>query len=163
MPTGDLTKNSETTKQKQPKQAQTLANLMEIKGHGRGCPKGPNHKPPKTLSKNNQNHQHHQKRANLMEIHRNGRGCPRRTLPKTRKTTKQKQPKQAKTLANPMDIKGNGRGCPKGPDHKPPKTTKQKQPKSPKTPKASKSDGNRRKWYGAPQWGLSKNHQNHQH
>jgi hypothetical protein len=56
-----------------------------------------------------------------MEINRNGRGCPRRTLPKTTKTTKQKQPKQAKTLANLMEIKEYGRGCPKGPYHKPPK------------------------------------------
>jgi hypothetical protein len=81
-------------------------------------PQGPYRKPPKTLSKNNQNHQ---TRANLMDITKNGKGCPRRTLPKTPKTTKQKQPKQAKTLANLMEIKEHGRGCPKGPYHKPPK------------------------------------------
>jgi hypothetical protein len=75
-PRRTLPKTAKTTKQKQPKQAQTLANLMEIKGNGRGCLKRPYHKPPKTLSKNNKNHQ---TRANLMEINRNGRGCPRRT------------------------------------------------------------------------------------
>ena len=78
-------------------------------------PQGPYHKPPKSLSKNNQNLQKPQKRANLMEINRNGRGCPRRALPKTMKTTKQKQQKQAKTLANLMDIKEHGRGCPGDP------------------------------------------------
>jgi hypothetical protein len=93
---------------------------MEIKGHGRGCVKGPYHKPPKPLSKNRQNHTNHQKQANLIEIKRNGRGCHRRTLPTTTNTTKQKQPKQ--TLANLMEIKGNGRGCPRGPYHKPPHT-----------------------------------------
>jgi hypothetical protein len=116
-----LPTTAKTTKQKQAKQAKTLANLMEIKGHGRGCPRGPYHKPPKPLSKNSRNHQNQQKRANLMEINKNGRACPRRTLPTTQKTTKQKQPKQAKTLANLMEIKGNGRGCPRGPYHKPPK------------------------------------------
>ena len=120
-PRETLPKTAKTTKQKQPKQAKTLANLMEIKGNGRGCLKGPYHKPPQTLSKNSQNHPNHQKRANLMEINKNGRGYPRRTLPKTQKTIKPKQPKQAQTLANLMEIKGNGRGCPKGPYHKPPK------------------------------------------
>ena len=43
------------------------------------------------------------------------------------------------------------------------KNTKQKQRKSPKPQKTSKSDGNQRKWYGVPQWGLAKNHQHHQH
>ena len=118
-PRRTLPKTPKTTKPKQPKQAHTLANS---KGNGRGCPKGPYHKPQQTLSKNNQNHQHHQKRANPMEINRNGRGCPRRTLPKTTKATEQKQPKQAKTLANLMEIRGNGRGCPRVPYHKPPKT-----------------------------------------
>ena len=58
-----------------------------------------------------------------------------------------------------MEIEGNDGGCPKGPttNHQ---NTKQTQPKSPKPPKTSKSDGNRRKWYGVPQWGLTKNHQN---
>jgi hypothetical protein len=88
-----LPTTAKTIKQKQPQQAKTLANLMEIKGNGRGCPKGPYHKPPKPLSKNSQNHQNHQTRTNLMEVNRNGRGCPRRTLPTTAKTTKQKQPK----------------------------------------------------------------------
>jgi hypothetical protein len=55
---------------------------MEIKGNGRGCPKGPYHKPPKTLSKNNQNHT---KRANLMEITRNGKGFPGGPYQKQRK------------------------------------------------------------------------------
>ena len=50
---------------------------MEIKGHGRGWPKVPHHKPPKTLSKHIQNHQNHQTRANLMEIDKNVRGCTR--------------------------------------------------------------------------------------
>jgi hypothetical protein len=121
-PRETLPKTQKTTKQTPPKQAKTLANLMEINGRGKGWPKVPYHKLPKPLSKNSQNHQNHQKRANLMEITRNGRGCPRRTPPTTAKTTKQKQPKQAKTLANLMEIKGNGRGCPKGPYHKPPKT-----------------------------------------
>jgi hypothetical protein len=85
---------------------------MEIKGNGRGCPRGPYHKAPKPLSKNIQNHQNHQKLANLMDINKNGRGCPRE---------KQKQPKQPKTLANLMEIKGNGKGCPTVPYHKPPK------------------------------------------
>ena len=79
-----LPTTGEATKQKQPKQAKTLANLMEIKGHGRGCPNGPNHKPPKTLSKNNQNHQ---KQANLMEIEGNGTERPSVALPKTTETT----------------------------------------------------------------------------
>jgi hypothetical protein len=45
-----------------------------------------------------------------MEINRNGRGCPRETLPKTQKPTKQKQPKQAKTVANLMEITRIGKG-----------------------------------------------------
>jgi hypothetical protein len=109
---------------------------MEIKGSGRGCPKVPYHKPPKPLSKNSENHQNHQKRANLMEIKRNGRGCPRRILPTTTKTTKQKQPKQPKTLANLMEIKRTGRGCPEGPYHKPPKT----QSKTTKITKTTKNE-----------------------
>jgi hypothetical protein len=73
-PRKTLPKTTNTTKQQKPKQAQTLANLMEIKGNGRGWPKVPYHKPPKPLSKNSQNHPNHQKRANLMEINRHGRG-----------------------------------------------------------------------------------------
>ena len=95
---------------------------MGIKGNGRGCPKGPYHKPPNTLSKNNENHQNDQTLSNLMEINRNGRGYPRRALPKTTKTIKQKQPKQPKTLAKQMEIKDNCRGCHKWPYHKPLKT-----------------------------------------
>jgi hypothetical protein len=109
-PRRTLPKTPNTTKQKQPKQAKTLANLMEIKEHGRGCPKGPYHKPPKPSGKNSQHHQNHQKRSNLMEINRNGRGCHRETLPKTQKTIKRKQPKQAKTLANLMEITRIGKG-----------------------------------------------------
>jgi predicted metal-binding protein len=88
---------------------------MEINGNGRGCPWGPYHKPPKTLSKNNQKHKNHQKLANLMDFNRNGRGCPRRTLAKTTKTTKQKQPKQANTLANLMEIKEHVGDAPRDP------------------------------------------------
>jgi hypothetical protein len=140
-----LPKTTKTTKQKHLKQPKTLGNLMEIKGDGRGCVKGPYHKPPKPVSKNNQNHTNHQKQANLIDIERNGRGCHRRTLPTTTKTCNQQQPKQPKTLANLMDIKGNGRGCPRGPttNHQ---NTKQKQPKPPKPPTTSKSDGNQQKW-----------------
>jgi hypothetical protein len=145
-PRETLPKTAKATKQKQPKQAKTLANMMEIKGNGRECLKGPYHKPPQTLSKNNQNHQNHKKLANLMEINRNGRGCPPRTLPKTTKTTKQQQPKQPQTLAHLMEFNGNGRGCPKGALPQTTKNTKQKQPKTPKPPKTSKSDGNQQKW-----------------
>ena len=95
-PRETLPKTRKTIKQKQPKQPNTLANLMEIKGHGRGWPKVPHHTPPKTPSKNSQNHQNHKTRANLMEIDRNGRGCHRGTLPTTAETTKHKQPKQTK-------------------------------------------------------------------
>jgi len=77
-----------------------------------------------------------------MEINRNGRGCHQKTLPTTAKTTKQKQPKQAKTLANLMEIKGNGRGMPQGPLPQTTKTIKQKQQKSPKPTKTNDSDGN---------------------
>ena len=119
VPPEDPTKTQNTTKHKQPKQANTLANLMENKGNGRGCPKGPYHKPQKPSSKNIHNHQKHTKRANLMEIKRNGREVPPGTLPKTTKTIKQKQPKQLQTLANLMEIKGNRRGWPKVPYHKP--------------------------------------------
>jgi predicted metal-binding protein len=114
-PRETLPKTTKTIKQNQPKQAKTLANLMEIKGNGRGWPKVPYHKPPQPLSKNRHNHQNHPKRANLMEINRNGEGCHQRTLPTTAKTTRQKQPKQAKTLANLMEIKGNGGDAPGGP------------------------------------------------
>jgi hypothetical protein len=47
---------------------------------------------------------------------------PPEGLPKTTKTSKQKRPKQPKTLAKPMEIKENCRGCPRRPYHKPPKT-----------------------------------------
>ena len=50
-------------------------------------PRGPYHKPPKTLSTNNKNHQHHQQRANLMEIEGNGTERPSGALPNTTKTT----------------------------------------------------------------------------
>ena len=83
-PRETLPNTTKTIKQKQPKQAKTLANLMEIKGHGRGCPKGPYHKPPKTLSKHNQNHQ---TQANLMEIEGNGTERPSVALAKTTETT----------------------------------------------------------------------------
>ena len=119
-PRRTLPQTQKTTKHKQQKQAQTQANL--IKGNGRGWPKVPYHIPPKPVSKNSQNHQNHQHLANLMDINRNGRGCPRRTLPTTGEATKQKQPKQAKTLANLMVIKGNGREWPKVPYHKPQQT-----------------------------------------
>jgi hypothetical protein len=83
-PRETLPNTTKTIKQKQPKQAKTLANLMEIKGNGRGCPKGPYHKPPKTLSKHNQNHQ---TQANLMEIEGNGTERPSVALAKTTETT----------------------------------------------------------------------------
>jgi hypothetical protein len=105
VPRRTLPTTAKTSKHKQPKQAKTPANLMEIKGNGRGCPKGPYHKPPQTLSKNNQNHQNHQKRANLMEINRNGRGSPRRTLPKTTKA----KAKTTKTSNNTSKSDGNQR------------------------------------------------------
>jgi predicted metal-binding protein len=98
-PRETLPKTTKTIKQKQPQQAKTLANLMEITGNGRGWPKVLYHKPQKPLSKNSQNHQNHQQLANLMEINKNGRGCPRRTLPKTSKTIKQKTTKTAKNTS----------------------------------------------------------------
>jgi hypothetical protein len=60
-PRETLPKTAKAMKQTQQKQAKTLANLMEIKGNGRGWPSVPYHKPPKPLSKNNRNHQNHQK------------------------------------------------------------------------------------------------------
>ncbi len=51
------------------------------------APRGPTTNHQKPLSKNNQNHQKHQKQANLMEIEGNGTERPSGAFPKTTKTT----------------------------------------------------------------------------
>ena len=94
-----LPTTTKTSKQNHSKQQKTLANLMEIKGNGRVCPEGPYHKPPKTLSKNNQNHQNHKKRANLMEIKRIGMGVPPDDLTKNNENHKAKTSKTSKNTS----------------------------------------------------------------
>ena len=116
-------KQSKTTKTT--KTIKNHQNLMEIKGNGRGCPRGALPQTTKTTktSKNNQNHKNKQKPPNLMEIKRKWQGVH-----------------QGSGVGSDGAERKIVGGAPGWPYHKPPKP--QKQLKTNKTSKTRKNNQN---------------------